>query len=126
MKIQQTSRGIAMKSHREKNDDEISMHKIDYFFGRVPKQYKESYYHVKQKTNIGRTFAFSIYIIVMQIVLNVLNIIKPDAGDTMEDMMTYVMLSLFMIIIGISYFVLSILVKRSTIQNKYVRNALGL
>lgn len=88
----------------------------DAFFGRVPEEYVARYKEEKRRTNLSRMFGLSIFIIAVQVALNILNILKP--GDsTPGDIMKFVYLSLFTLGTGIVFLVLSILVRRKVIKN---------
>lgn len=72
-------------------------------------------------TNVNRMFVFSIYIIVLQISLNTINIIKP-ADSKSSDIIIYVMLSLSTLAIGIIYCVLFALARRNIIKSPAVKS----
>ncbi|ULQ58902.1 hypothetical protein K7I13_10230 [Brucepastera parasyntrophica] len=80
-------------------------------FVRVPEEYRSRFEERRLETNVGRMYALSIYIIVVQILLNLINILKP-ADSKSSDIMIYVGLSMLTLMIGIIYCVLFTIVKR--------------
>lgn len=103
------------------SSQQISMKNM--LLGRPPAEYKERYRQERVRTNISRMFALSVYIIVIQIVLNIINIFKPE--DTKNtDVSIYVFLSLITLGIGVIYLVLSLLCRKNVIKNSTVQYAL--
>ncbi|MCP1109962.1 GGDEF domain-containing protein [Ohessyouella blattaphilus] len=102
-------------------EQEEKMSKWHYVFGRVPEKYAKRYHDMKLKTNLNRTLAFSIYVIALQIILNILNMLKPSTGPN-PGIMKYIILSLVTLSIGVVYLVLSILIKRKRITNPVIIN----
>lgn len=95
----------------------------DMIFGRVPNIYQDRFAFEKTETNISHMMFLSIYIIVIQIVLNVINILKPeDTKDT--NIMVFVFLSLLALSVGVIYLILSILCVRNKIKNRKIRTFL--
>lgn len=93
---------------------------IDLLMGSVPEKYKDAYRAHKIKTNLDRTFTLSIFIIVVQVALNLINIVKPN-DDAQIDIMKFVYLSLFTLSLGIVFLVISILVRKGKLQNETFR-----
>lgn len=95
----------------------------NFFLGQVPAEYRDRYLQTRMETNLVRTFGLSIYIVVVQVALNLINILKP--GDSKgEDIMQYVYLSLFTLCLGFVYLLISILVRRKKITNQRICRAL--
>ena len=89
-------------------------------FGGVPAEYRAAFSDARLDTNIGRMYAFSIYIIVLQITLNIINILKPSDSKS-SDIMVYVALSMSTLALGIFYCVLFRLAKKGKIRSRRVR-----
>lgn len=95
----------------------------DTLFGKVPEKYQERYKYERTETNISRMFYLSIYIIIIQIVLNVINILKPE--DTKDsNIMVFVFLSIFCLSMGVLFLILGVLCKRNIIKNQKIRSLL--
>ncbi|MDL2252830.1 response regulator [Ruminococcaceae bacterium OttesenSCG-928-I18] len=89
----------------------------------VPKEHCALYEQKRLATNIGRMYVFSIYIVVLQILLNVLNIVKPsDSGDS--DIMIYIILSLGTLAVGAVYWVLFTLARKGRIRSLAIQSFL--
>ncbi len=86
----------------------------------VPKEYKAKFGAAIAKTNVSRMYVFSIYIIVMQIVLNVINIFKP-ADSKSSDIMIYIFLSMGTLALGIIYFVILTLIKKEKLKAAWIK-----
>lgn len=71
-------------------------------------------------TNIQRMHFFSIYVIAIQIILNVINIIKPSDSKS-SDIMIYIMLSMGTLLLGVIYCILYVLAKRNVIKSHGVK-----
>ncbi|MCP1101786.1 diguanylate cyclase (GGDEF)-like protein [Aequitasia blattaphilus] len=95
----------------------------NYIFGTVPKEYAKEYHETKLGTNLKRTLGFSIYIIGLQILLNILNAIKPDSESYSESVVKYIVLSMVLLCVGIIYLILSILIQKKVIQNRLIVNS---
>ena len=93
---------------------------LDRIFTKIPPEYAAQFKTVQLATNVRRMFVFSIYIIVLQISLNIINIIKP-ADSKSSDIIIYILLSLSTLAIGIIYCVLFALAKRGIIKNPAVK-----
>ncbi|QQO09951.1 response regulator [Breznakiella homolactica] len=89
-------------------------------FAAVPRIYRSRFEEQRLSTNVDRMFALSVYIIAVQIALNLINILKP--GDSKSgDIMIYVLLSLSSLTLGIVYWVLLFLVKKDKITGRGIR-----
>ncbi|GHU88468.1 hypothetical protein FACS1894202_04610 [Clostridia bacterium] len=99
-------------------------------FKKVPKEYQEEFRRQKTDTNVGRMYAFSIYIICLQVALNIINLIRPSVGQAevpggiQIEMKYYVMLSLFTLLLGIVYCILLRFAWRGKITNYMVKSFL--
>lgn len=93
---------------------------LNILFKKVPPEYHEKFKATRLKTNINRMFAFSIYIIILQITLNIINIVKP-ADSKNSDIIIYIVLSMATLLIGVIYCVLLALAKRRKIKNTYFK-----
>lgn len=92
------------------------------FLGNIPHEYKEKFSQIKLKTNINHALSLSVFIIVIQIFLNLLNILKPQStSGPSVDVMKYVYLSLLVLLIGIFYLTLFILVRKDKITSKRIQ-----
>ncbi|MGF6376914.1 signal transduction histidine kinase/CheY-like chemotaxis protein [Clostridiales Family XIII bacterium PM5-7] len=87
----------------------------------VPPEYKAKFEEALLETNISRMYIFSIYIIAIQILLNVINILKP-ADSKSSDIMIYIILSMGTLALGIIYFVLLGLIKRKKLKARWLRS----
>lgn len=105
-------RGYAMKI----DSGAINLTFKEFILGRVPEGYKEAYKKSLLDSNLSRTFGLSIYIIAVQVALNLINILKPGESKG-EDVMNYVYLSLVTMFVGVLFLVLSILVRRKKISS---------
>ena len=86
-------------------------------FRAVPKEHRAQFAQKRLKTNVGRMYVFSIYIVVLQLLLNAINIIKP--GDNSDgDIAVYVTLSLGTLVVGVIYWFLFGMARRGKIQNQ--------
>ncbi|MDR3192979.1 MAG: hypothetical protein LBT87_07935, partial [Treponema sp.] len=74
----------------------------------IPEKYRARFEEERLETNIARMRGFAIYIVVLQLVLQVANILFPQgAGEGMElPLVFYIVLSLVTLLIGIVYWVL--------------------
>lgn len=99
---------------------------VDRVKGRVPIEYQDDFIDRKIETNLTRTLMLSIFIISVQVFLNVLNIVKPNSGDGGggDDIMKYVMMSLFTLVIGIVYLIICLVIRRGHLKNKTFRRFL--
>lgn len=92
-------------------------------FARIPAEYRDQFARTKLETNVGRMYVFSIYIIILQVTLNIINILKPSDTNS-SGIMIYVYLSMGTLLIGIIYCVLFTLVRRGKIRSFGVRRFL--
>ena len=84
-------------------------------FTQVPEEYRALLKKTKLETNITRAFILSIYLIIVQIVLNVINMLKPSDSKS-SDINIYVLLSMLLLLVGIIYFILLCLVRKGKIK----------
>lgn len=91
--------------------------------GTVPENYRQAYTDHQINTNISRTFTLSVFIIVVQVALNLINIIKPSDGSQV-DIMKFVYLSVFTLLLGLVFLVISILIRRGRLQNSRFRRVM--
>ncbi|MDR0875216.1 MAG: response regulator [Clostridiales Family XIII bacterium] len=95
-------------------------------FLRVPAAYEVRFEAKRLETNIGRMRGFAIYIVVLQLCLQVLNIMVPQLpGEGIEiPIMNYVILSLLTLVVGLVYWVLLTLAKRGKIKGQRTKQVL--
>jgi signal transduction histidine kinase/CheY-like chemotaxis protein len=89
-------------------------------FVRIPEEYRRQFDETRLDSNVGRMFVFSIYIIVLQIGLNILNILKPSDSQQ-SNILIYVVLSLCTLFIGIVYWLLFLLARKGKITGRKIR-----
>jgi diguanylate cyclase (GGDEF)-like protein len=80
---------------------------------RVPPELRDQFEERRTATNVNRMYEFSIYVVVLQIVLNLLNILKPTGGQDYEaaggravDIRYYIFLSLATLLLGLLFWFL--------------------
>ncbi|MDR2771538.1 MAG: hypothetical protein LBB57_05835, partial [Clostridiales Family XIII bacterium] len=98
---------------------------------RVPPELREQFENRRIDTNVNRMYVFSIYVIVLQIALNLLNILKPSGGQNYEaaggqpvDILYYVLLSLATLVIGLLFFFLLSRARKNKIASRGVKAVL--
>lgn len=113
------NRKKALDSSQNTTSDKISFFKkIKQTISKeIPKEYAPQFKDVLLEANLGRARALSIYIIFIQIALNILNILLPNESES-ENIMIYIYLSLITLFLGIVYFVLLSLVKNNKIKSR--------
>lgn len=89
-------------------------------FEYVPKKYHHQFEEARRKTNISRMQALSIYIIGIQVILNIVNALKPSDNKS-SNINSYIMLSMVMLAIGILYCILLTLVKKEKINGRWIK-----
>jgi signal transduction histidine kinase len=89
-------------------------------FANIPPEYRRCFYETRLDANVRRMYAFSIYIILLQVGLNVLNILKPS-DSKQSNIMIYVMLSLGTLLLGIVYWLLFLLAKNGVIKSLKIK-----
>lgn len=92
-------------------------------FAFVPQAQRVQFKKARLETNISRMYAFSIYVISIQILLNIINILKPSNSKD-SNIMVYVGLSLITLSVGILYFILFSLVKKHKLNNPKIKSFL--
>ncbi len=93
------------------------------FMGQVPEVYKQRFKESKIETNLSRMRIVAIFIIVVQVILNLINIVRPSTGNS-EGVMKFVVLSLITLLLGIAFLIISILMKRGRLKNMRLRQCL--
>jgi diguanylate cyclase (GGDEF)-like protein len=95
---------------------------------KIPFELREQFEDRRIETNVNRMYVFSIYVVVLQIALNVLNIIKPTgnqnfdaAGGTQIDIMYYVLLSLGTLLIGLLFWIMLSRARKKKIKSRAVK-----
>ena len=86
----------------------------------IPEEYRGVFREQRLEANVRRMFVFCVYIIVLQISLNILNILKPSDSQQ-SNILIYISLSLFTLFLGIVYWFLFFLVKKGKIKNPRVK-----
>ena len=89
-------------------------------FPKVPKEHRILFEQVRLETNIIRMYSFTIYIISVQIILNIINILRP-ADAKSSDIAIYVSLSMGTLFIGILYFFLLLRARNGQIKSRRVK-----
>jgi diguanylate cyclase (GGDEF)-like protein len=97
-------------------------------FKKIPLELREQFEDRRIETNVNRMYFFSIYVVVLQIVLNILNILKPTGSQNFEaaggrtvDIMYYVFLSLGTLLIGLLFWILLACVRKKKIKSRKVK-----
>jgi signal transduction histidine kinase/CheY-like chemotaxis protein len=92
----------------------------------IPEKYRTRFEDGRLETNIVRMRGFAVYIVALQVVLQVMNAIFPQGtGEGMRiPLMYYITLSLVTLLTGIVYWVLLTLAKRHTIKSRRTRTFL--
>ncbi len=89
---------------------------VSKFFPTIPDEYKEIFKNVKLETNVGRMTGLAVYIIAVQVILNVINVLRPS--DTKPgNIKIYIVLSMITLFVGILYLTLLRLVKKRKIKS---------
>ncbi|MDR1961860.1 MAG: response regulator [Gracilibacteraceae bacterium] len=90
---------------------------------KIPDKYRQRFEAELLETNTSRMLGFAIYIVALQIVLQVTNILYPQGqGEGMSVPLDYyIILSLLTLLAGIVYWVLLALSKRGKIKSRGVR-----
>jgi diguanylate cyclase (GGDEF)-like protein len=92
---------------------------------RVPPELRAQFEERRTATNVNRMYVFSIYVAVLQIVLNLLNILKPTGGQDYEaaggravGIMHYVFLSLGTLLLGLLFWFLLSRARRNKVSSR--------
>jgi signal transduction histidine kinase/CheY-like chemotaxis protein len=87
---------------------------------RIPEKYRTRFEDDRLETNIVRMRGFAIYIVVLQVVLQVTNAIFPQGmGEGMRiPLLYYIVLSLVTLLVGIIYWALLTLARRHRIKSR--------
>ncbi len=101
------------------------------FSQQVPIKHQQNFKLAILNTNIGRMHALSAYIIIIQILLNVINVLRPvqataanrpvNPGFLVIDIKYYIVLSIITLSIGTIYFILFSMVKRGKISKPGIK-----
>jgi diguanylate cyclase (GGDEF)-like protein len=90
---------------------------------RVPAELRGQFEARRIETNVNRMYIFAIYVAVLQIALNILNIVKPSGnqdfeadGGTQIKIIYYVTLSLLTLFIGLLFWILMSLARKNRIS----------
>jgi|GEM_PF-3552512 len=90
-----------------------------------PEKYKQEFSDVMLKANIKRMYYFSIYMFILQFVLQGINLIKslyiPASGAGPKFISYFVQLSQLSMLVGLVYFILMSLVKNDKIKNRRLK-----
>jgi signal transduction histidine kinase/CheY-like chemotaxis protein len=89
-------------------------------FVKIPPEYRNRFQEDRLETNIRRMFVFSIYIIFLQITLNIINMLKP-ADSQQSNIMIYIMLSMGTLFVGIVYWFFFRLAKKGKIKSRKIK-----
>lgn len=90
---------------------------------KVPKEKRKEFSDKRLAANTGRMFVLAVYIIILQIALNIINILKPSDGDA-TNIGLYIALSMGTLLMGVVYTVLLLLVRKKRIRNKILNRIL--
>jgi diguanylate cyclase (GGDEF)-like protein len=92
---------------------------------KVPFALREQFENRRIETNVNRMYFFSIYVVVLQFVLNILNILKPTGNQNYEfsggrqiDIAYYVLLSFGTLLIGLLFWILLSRARRNKIRSR--------
>jgi diguanylate cyclase (GGDEF)-like protein len=93
------------------------------FLKKIPDELREQFEVRRVETNVNRMYFFAVYVVVLQIVLNILNIIKPSGNQDYEavggspvGIMYYISLSLVTLFIGLLFWILMSLIRKNNIS----------
>lgn len=92
-------------------------------FASVPPENRRDFEQHRLNTNVDRMYILAIYIIAVQLILNVINIIKP-ADSKGSDIMVYVTLSMATLALGVVFWILLGQVRRGRIKSNIVKRIL--
>ncbi|MDR1419485.1 MAG: response regulator [Treponema sp.] len=89
----------------------------------IPEEYRGRFEEERLQTNIVRMLGFSVYIVILQIVLQVANILYPQGGgEGMRiPLVFYIVLSLVTLVTGVVYWILLDMARRQKIRNRRSR-----
>ncbi|MDR2088438.1 MAG: GGDEF domain-containing protein [Clostridiales Family XIII bacterium] len=95
---------------------------------RIPPELREQFEERRTETNVNRMYVFAIYVVVLQIALNLLNILKPTgsqnfdaAGGLPVDIAYYVVLSLATLLMGLLFWFLFARARKKRISGHSAR-----
>ncbi|MDL2328100.1 response regulator [Ruminococcaceae bacterium OttesenSCG-928-A11] len=90
---------------------------------KIPADLRGQFREARLNANVGRMHVLSIYIVVLQVALNIINIVKPSDSKS-SDIMIYIILSMATLAMGIIYWALFALVRRGKITGHRVKHFL--
>jgi signal transduction histidine kinase/CheY-like chemotaxis protein len=92
----------------------------------IPAKYRKRFEEERLETNVVRMLGFAIYIVGLQVVLQVTNVVSPQGeGEGMQiPLIYYIVLSLVTLLIGIIYWALLVQAKRHRIKSWKIRTFL--
>lgn len=118
MKKNHLSQDISNGELREKPP--VTKRFLSKLFTAVPKEYRSEFNDALLETNINRARSLSIYIIFIQILLNIINALLPSETAS-DDILIYIYLSMATLCIGIIYLILFTLVKHNKIRRRGIK-----
>ncbi|MDL2233246.1 response regulator [Ruminococcaceae bacterium OttesenSCG-928-L11] len=86
----------------------------------IPRELRHTFQMDKLRTNTNRMYALSIYIIAIQVILNVINILKPSDSKS-SDILIYIALSMITLAMGVIYCILFTFVRKGKIRGNRTR-----
>ncbi|MDR0877006.1 MAG: response regulator, partial [Treponema sp.] len=95
-------------------------------FTRVPDEYKAAFQQELLKANVNRMHGLAIYMVVMQVILQLVNVLLPQQmgeGVTIP-LAYYILLSLVTLVIGTTYWILLAQAKRDKIKSPMAKKFL--
>ncbi|MDR0859130.1 MAG: GGDEF domain-containing protein [Oscillospiraceae bacterium] len=96
---------------------------------KIPAEYKAEFKRQQLETNVGRMYVFAIYIIFLQIALQLINVLRPGGdyqseGGIVIPIMFYIVLSFVTLLIGIIYWLLLLFVRKGKITGQRTKSFL--
>lgn len=91
--------------------------------GQVPGVYTQRFRREKRETNVARMRLMAVFIVGIQLLMNILNILRPTpAGQDAADLGKFVLLSLITLAMGVLFLLLSVLIERGVIKSNAVKS----
>jgi signal transduction histidine kinase/CheY-like chemotaxis protein len=89
----------------------------------IPEKYRDRFEDERLETNTSRMLGFAVYIVALQVVLQITNAVFPQGeGEGLRiPLAYYIVLSLVTLLVGIIYWVLLALAKRRRIKSRKIR-----
>ncbi|MDR2089186.1 MAG: hypothetical protein LBP73_07515, partial [Clostridiales Family XIII bacterium] len=98
------------------------------FLHKVPPELRAQFEERRTETNVNRMYVFAIYVVALQIVLNLLNILKPTGSQNFDavggrpvDIAYYVTLSLATLLMGLLFWFLFARARKKRISGRSAR-----